>query len=518
MSNGGNTAAVMKLMIVKFDDTHPDPGMIKYVAFGGPTIDTFDTASGTIYGHAAALGAEAVGAAFYQTPDVLESFSSAGPVPIRFNVSGGAIVDTRDKPEIVAPDGTNTTFFYADTSLDPDSFPNFFGTSAAAPHAAGVAALLLQLRERDGPAFDNLPFDLYTQLESEAMDITEREGEGEDSLAVGRDDDSGYGLIQADLALGLSPAPVNPDPIAGDDGASVNEGASVVVDVLDNDAPDGDAVTITITGVSSPANGEALITDSNTTVTYTHDGSETLSDSFTYTITDNLDGTATAMVTITVTPVNDPPVAVDDPAQVAEGASVDIDVLANDSDPDGPSLAITGVTQGSIGGVTINGAMVTYTSTGGTGADSFTYTVSDGEWSDTATVNVTVTGGVTTMHIGDLDGGSVISGRGNKWTANVTITVHDAGDFLAVHDAGETLVDGATVSGSWSNGAKGGGSCTTGESGPGECTVSKNGLKTNVGTATFTVTDVTHASLTYNAANHDPDIDSNGTAITITLP
>ncbi len=217
------------------------------------------------------------------------------------------------------------------------------------------------------------------------------------------------------------------------------------------------------------------------------------------------------------------PVASDDSYSVAKDTDLTVSapgVLDNDSDANGDAITAILLSNPSngvlVGGLNPGGSFTYRPDPGYEGFDSFTYDASDGGMSDTATVNITVTGGGGgggTMHIGDLDGGSVISGRGNKWIANVTITVHDAG---------ETLVDGATVSGTWSNGAKGGGSCTTGESGPGKCTVSKNGLKTNVGTATFTVTDVTHASLSYSVANvnHDPDIpvDSTGTAITITLP
>jgi subtilisin family serine protease len=54
------------------------------------------------------------------------------------------VAESRRKPDFAAPDGANTTFFYPGSDYEGDGFPNFFGTSAAAPHAAGVAALLLQ--------------------------------------------------------------------------------------------------------------------------------------------------------------------------------------------------------------------------------------------------------------------------------------------------------------------------------------------------------------------------------------
>ncbi len=198
--NNGATAN-FTVMIVNFSG--PNPGLMKYVQFRG-TINTFATNSGTIYGHANAKGAEAVGAAFYgQTPRfgvspaVLESFSSSGTTPIFFDTSGHSIIDARsNKPGIVAPDGVNTTFFGSD--VDGDGFPNFFGTSAAAPHAAAVAALVLQ----KSPGL--LPAALYSVLESTALDMG----------APGFDSDSGFGLIQADKALAqlstalmLSPAP-----------------------------------------------------------------------------------------------------------------------------------------------------------------------------------------------------------------------------------------------------------------------------------------------------------------------
>ncbi len=177
----------------------PIPDLLKYVVFSSTafSIDEFDTASSTIYGHANAAGAEAVGAAFYaETPEfgvappLLEPFSSAGPTPIFFDTSGLPTFDLRDKPEIVAPDGTNTTFFGFD--VEPDSFPNFFGTSAAAPHAAAVAALMLEA------AGGLTPAEVYSALESTAIDMDDPATGGFD---VGFDFGTGFGLIDAVLAV-----------------------------------------------------------------------------------------------------------------------------------------------------------------------------------------------------------------------------------------------------------------------------------------------------------------------------
>ena len=189
-----NTGAVpinLNLMIVKFSGA--DPGLIKYIRQGAATVNEFDTQSSTVFGHKNAAGAEAVGAAAYfstpafgVSPPLLESFSSSGPTPILFDLAGNRLAtpDPRaDKPEIVAPDGADTTFF--GTDADGNGFPNFFGTSAAAPHAAAVAALLLHAKPTLTPA------GVYGSLERTAIDMR----------AAGFDNDSGFGLIQADAAV-----------------------------------------------------------------------------------------------------------------------------------------------------------------------------------------------------------------------------------------------------------------------------------------------------------------------------
>ncbi len=183
------------LAITKSDG--PNPELMKYVLFGGVAIDEFDTNSSTVYGHANAAGAEAVGVALYdQTPEFgvvppnLQSFSSAGPTPILFETDGTRTFELRQKPEIIAPHGTNNTFFGNDT--DGDGLPNFFGTSAGAPHAAGVAALMLDAVP------DATPAEIYQALESTALDMDDPFTPEFDS---GFDDGSGFGFIQADLAI-----------------------------------------------------------------------------------------------------------------------------------------------------------------------------------------------------------------------------------------------------------------------------------------------------------------------------
>ena len=241
-SNSG-PAVTFNIAIGLFDP-FPAPGsfssQMKYIRFDSSnsiSVNEFDTKSGTCYGHANASGAEAVGAAAYfdtsefgTDPPELESFSSAGPQVIYFDTDGNRLIqpEIRDKPEIVAPDGTNTTFFGSD--IEPDGFPNFFGTSAAAPHAAGVAALMLE-----AGSVNTTPDNVYDALESTAIDMDDPSTVG--FFDTGFDDGSGFGLIQADLAvdsvLPQPPSITTPTQIA------IVENQTGVVDIESTD-PNGD--------------------------------------------------------------------------------------------------------------------------------------------------------------------------------------------------------------------------------------------------------------------------------------
>lgn len=180
---------------------------------------------------------------------------------------------------------------------------------------------------------------------------------------------------------------VNSPPTAVDDSATTNQDVAVVIDVLANDS-DIDMDTLTVSDVTDGASG--TVTNNGTDVTYTPNAGTFGTDTFTYTVTDGA-LTDTATVTVTVQQANNVPVPQDDTVTTAQDTPVDINVLGNDSDPDGDALTVVGVSQAANGTVTNNTTSVTYSPDAGFfGDDTFTYDVSDGEFTATATVTVTV--------------------------------------------------------------------------------------------------------------------------------
>jgi hypothetical protein len=184
---------------------------------------------------------------------------------------------------------------------------------------------------------------------------------------------------------------VNHPPVANLDSATLDEGTSATINVVANDTDvDGDALSVT--AVTQGVHG-SVSNNGDGTVTYTPAANYFGNDAFFYTLSDGQGGTATGVVVVTVNKVNHPPVANADSATTNEETPVTISVLANDTDIDGDTLAISGVSQGAHGGVVINGtSSVTYTPAANYfGSDSFSYTVSDGQGGTaTATVSITV--------------------------------------------------------------------------------------------------------------------------------
>lgn len=425
------------------------------------------------------------------------------------------------------------------------------------------------------------------------------------------------------LITSLAAAPVLAAmPIVGNDQAATPEDTQVAIDVLTNDG-DPDGGVLAIQSVGDPPHGTAELGAAYGTILYTPDrdyNSDDGQDRWEYTVIDDEGETATGLVVVFVSRVNDPPVAGDRSYTLAEDGSVEVLFVGMDPDkercdlvfqvehftgfgsvgpltdagctpngdfataiytpypgyngPDSIQYAVNDGTVGSSAGIisitvtpvedapvalaasasttgtapvaiTIRGfdwetceltfvtaaaghgtvsapvdapcgpggpvdqhvdaATVTYTADPGyAGPDSFTFTVSDGTaTSAQATVSVQVNS-PPTLHSGDLD--AVASKVKNTWSAAVTI---------AAHDATHALASGATIRGSWSTG--GTGSCTTGATG--RCTLTSPLLARKVASVSFTVTTIVGTGRSYDASlNHDPDGDSNGTSIVVVRP
>ena len=175
-------------------------------------------------------------------------------------------------------------------------------------------------------------------------------------------------------------------------GVTMDEDGSPTPFSLTLNATDPDADTLTWSIQSPAGNGLASVsgTGNAKAVNYMPNANYSGSDSFVVRVSDGLGGSDSITVNVTINPVNDDPVAVDDTKATPPDTAVIINVLDNDSDPENDGLTITAVTQGSQGTVTHNGTTVTYTpNANAAGNDSFTYTISDGNGGgDTATVTI----------------------------------------------------------------------------------------------------------------------------------
>ncbi|MCZ6722204.1 MAG: S8 family serine peptidase, partial [Proteobacteria bacterium] len=252
--------------------------------------------------------------------------------------------------------------------------------------------------------------------------------------------------------------PTNSQPIAGDDGATTDEEVAVEIDVLADDIdPDGDGLDIV--SVTQGAVGVVVINDNGTgtstdTVTYTPNLNATGVDSFTYTISDGA-LTDVATVTVTINGINDDPIAGDDEATTDEGLAVVINVLTDDTDPEGDGLDITSATHGAKGTVAINemGAgdstdTVTYTpNPGETGVDNFEYWIADGNGgSDSATVTVTINAAANQAPTANAGPDQNVIDADNNGAEDVTLDGSGSSD----PDTGDTLTydwseGGATI-------------------------------------------------------------------------
>jgi hypothetical protein len=191
-------------------------------------------------------------------------------------------------------------------------------------------------------------------------------------------------------AVVVTPPPSNQGPpVARDDTATTPYATPVTVNVLANDS-DPSGYALTVTGATPPAHGTARINADNS-ITYTPNSTYSGNDRFSYSISNGHGGSASANVILTVQP-SLPPVARDDTATTPYLTPVVIDVLANDTDPNGYFLSVTSVGVAASGTAKIvPGGAVSYSPQPGfIGSDSFEYSISDGH-GGIASANVTVT-------------------------------------------------------------------------------------------------------------------------------
>jgi hypothetical protein len=191
-------------------------------------------------------------------------------------------------------------------------------------------------------------------------------------------------------AVVVTPPPTNQGPpVARDDTATTPYATPVSVNVLANDS-DPNGYALTVTGTTPAAHGTAHINADNS-ITYTPNSTYSGNDRFSYSISNGHGGSASANVILTVQPPL-PPVARDDAATTPYLTPVVIDVLANDTDPNGFFLSVTSVGVATNGTAKIlPGGAVNYSPQPGfVGSDSFEYSISDGH-GGIASANVTVT-------------------------------------------------------------------------------------------------------------------------------
>ncbi|WP_273988016.1 cadherin-like domain-containing protein, partial [Vibrio parahaemolyticus] len=218
--------------------------------------------------------------------------------------------------------------------------------------------------------------------------------------------------------------PINDAPNAENDVITTEEDTVVTIDVLVNDSDvEGDALSIQSASVPSEQ-GSVDIVDGKLVFTPAENfnGEATI----TYIVTDG-DLTDEAKVSVTVTPVNDSPVAVDDTTSIQEDTVVTIDVLTNDTDVDGDKLSIESASvpkeQGTV--EVVDGKLVFTPAENFNGDAEITYTVTDGELTDEAKVTVTVNpvNDVPTIKVEAVE--SITEDAVSTDTVVATLTVRD---------------------------------------------------------------------------------------------
>ncbi len=226
--------------------------------------------------------------------------------------------------------------------------------------------------------------------------------------------------------VSLTTVPVNDPPTADNQSLTTDEDTALAITLTGSDI-ESDPLTFQI--VNGPSHGSLSGTAPN--LVYTPESDYYGSDSFAFVARDGAANSLPATISLIVNPVNDAPVAVDDSASTPQDTPVLISLLENDSDVDGPSLSIQSLSTPAHGTLVNHGnGTVTYTPVAGyIGLDTFTYVVTDGEYSDSATVTVDVQASQVTLTFSNNSPTTI-----RDWsTTTSTISVPTAMEILDVN-------------------------------------------------------------------------------------
>jgi VCBS repeat-containing protein len=266
----------------------------------------------------------------------------------------------------------------------------------------------------------------------------------------------------ATATVTVNVANVNDNPIAADDTFTVAEDATnVVLDVIANDSSGPDpAETLRVQSFETPANGTVQLQDNGARLVYTPNAGFHGTDTFSYTLTDGNGGVDQASVTITVTEVNDAPVATRDIRSMQEDTTLTIsisDLLNNDTPGPGEdtqTLTFVSVGQATHGTVTRNGDNIIFTPPANFfGTAAFEYTIRDNGTTNGAADPKTATGTVT-INVNNVNDDPVaVDDTAVAQTGAGSITINVLANDTSAPDTGETLTvtqvgtgsDGGTI-------------------------------------------------------------------------
>jgi len=342
---------------VLLNDTDADGDVLSIASVTMPSHGTIALNAGTLtYTPSAGyLGSDTFN---YTVSDGHEHTSTAA-VTLNVSNTNGLPVAQNDTVTVLQNTATVLTTLSNDTDPEGDTI----SITAVSTPAHGTATLT-------AGTLTYMPTAAYIGPDSFTYTITDGHGNAA----------TGTVNITVSASLGV-PVPLN-------DVASVTMNTATSIAVLANDTdPEGQALTLT--AVSTPAHGTASIVGGN--ISYTPTGGYVGVDSFVYTVSDTDGHTATGMVTITVMAPTTL-LAQNDSATTAKDVPVTIAILSNDT---GNTVVVTSVGAAAHGTAMIAGTAVLYTPASGyTGADSFTYTITDASGATaTATVSVTIGAG-----------------------------------------------------------------------------------------------------------------------------